>query len=263
LDRLSFVAWLKRNRVSVAGPLSRGDQLSVYLRDPDGVLVEITAKNAERMSTDDLARPSSEPTGVTDDMKLIKFDHASPLSSDSGLTRKFLENFVGLEEFGERPNPDQAGTSVAEAGSRDNPGFMRYLTSITASTGMVGKGNIHHIALAVEEDEDQLRIMRRLDEAGVNNSGIIDRFWFKSLYFRDPDYNLLEIATKRPGYAVDEAPDRLGTSLVLPKWLEGTRAEIEKALKETDKKSPHTWPPAYEQIPSPPESIPVGRRTFD
>jgi glyoxalase family protein len=141
-------------------------------------------------------------------------------------------------------------------GSGDNPGFLKYLTAPDARTGMVGKGNIHHIAVAVEEDEDQLKIKRKLDDAGVRNSGVIDRFWFKSLYFRDPDYNLLEIATKKPGYGVDEPPEKLGTSLVLPKWLEGSRGEIVAALKETDSKSTKTWPPEYEPVPSPPESIP-------
>ena len=110
-------------------------------------------------------------------------------------------------------------------GTPENPGFLKYLTDPSAKTGMVGKGNIHHIAVAVEEDEDQLRIKRSLDDAGIRNSGVIDRFWFRSLYFRDPDYNLLEIATKKPGYGVDEPLEKLGTSLVLPAWLEGDARE--------------------------------------
>jgi len=193
-------------------------------------------------------------------MRLIKFDHASPLSSDSHVTHKFLEKFVGLESFSEHANPDQEGTSLAEVGSADNPGFLKYLTSPGARTGMVGKGNIHHIAVAVEEDEDQLRIKRSLDDAAIRNSGVIDRFWFKSLYFRDPDYNLLEIATKKPGYGVDEPPEKLGTSLVLPKWLEVSRGKIEAALKETDSRASRTWPPKCESVPSPPESLPARRR---
>ena len=256
-----WAAWLRAKGVSVAGPFERGDKFSIYLKDPDGVLVEITAKNTEGVSLDYLRQLQvAEVTGVTSDMKLIKFDHASPLSSDSNVTHKFLENLVGLESFSERANPDQAGSSLAEVGSRDNPGFLKYLTSPGARTGMVGKGNIHHIAVAVEEDEDQLKIKRKLDDAGIRNSGVIDRFWFKSLYFRDPDYNLLEVATKKPGYGVDEPPEKLGTSLVLPKWLEGSRGKIEAALKETDSKGSRAWPPKYEPVPSPPESLPARRR---
>jgi glyoxalase family protein len=256
-----WATWLRSKGVSVAGPFERGDKFSIYLKDPDGVLVEITAKNAEGVSLDYLRQLQvAEVAGVTSDMKLIKFDHASPLSSDSNVTHKFLENLVGLESFSERANPDQEGSSLAEVGSRDNPGFLKYMTAPDAKTGMVGKGNIHHIAVAVEEEEDQLKIKRSLDDAGIRNSGVIDRFWFKSLYFRDPDYNLLEVATKKPGYAVDEAPEKLGTSLVLPKWLEESRGKIEAALKETDSKGSKTWPPKYEQVPSPPESLHVRQR---
>ena len=255
-----WAAWLRAKGVSVAGPFPRDDRLSLYLRDPDGVLIEITAQNPDGVSVDYLRRlDGAEVREVTADMKLVKFDHASPLSSDSEVTRKFLKNLVGLEGFSQRPNPDQEGASLAEVGSVDNPGFLKYLTSPGARTGMVGRGNIHHIALAVEEDEDQLRIKRRLDDAGIRNSGVIDRFWFRSLYFRDPDYNLLEVATKKPGYGVDEPPEKLGTSLVLPKWLEGSRGEIEAALRETDGKGSREWPPKYEPVPSPPESISAGR----
>jgi glyoxalase family protein len=255
-----WASWLRANGVSVAGPFPRDDKLSLYLRDPDGVLVEITAKNPDGVAADYLSKlEGAEVKGVTAEMRLVKFDHASPLSSDSHITHKFLEKLVGLESFSERANPDQEGTSLAEVGSPDNPGFLKYLTSPGARTGMVGKGNIHHIAVAVEEDEDQLRIKGKLDDAGIRNSGVIDRFWFKSLYFRDPDYNLLEIATKRPGYGVDEPPEKLGTSLVLPQWLEGSRGKIEAALKETDSKGSRTWPPKYEPVPSPPESLQARR----
>jgi glyoxalase family protein len=251
-----WVAWLRGKGVSVEGPFPRDGRLSLYLKDPDGVLIEITARNNDG-GTPESGREleGADMKEVTADMKLIKFDHASPLSSDSHITHKFLEKLVGLESFSERENPDQEGTSLAEMGTPENPGFLKYLTSPTAKTGMVGKGNIHHIAVAVEEDEDQLKIKRNLDDAGIRNSGVIDRFWFRSLYFRDPDYNLLEIATKKPGYGVDEPPDKLGTSLVLPAWLEVSRGKIEAALKETDSKGPRTWPPSYEPVPSPPESL--------
>lgn len=256
-----WAAWLRANGVKVAGPFERGERVSLYLRDPDGVMVEITSKNPEGVGLDYLRRlEAGEQTGLTSEMRLVKFDHASPLSSDSSVMRKFLQTFVGLESFSEGANPDQEGTSLAEAGSREDPGFMKYLVAPGAWTGTVGRGNIHHIAVSVEEDEDQLRIKRRLDEGGIRNSGVVDRFWFKSLYFRDPDYNLLEVATKKPGYAVDEPSERLGTSLVLPSWLEGSRPRIEAALRETDSRSHGAWPPEYEPVPSPPESVPAGVR---
>ena len=83
--------------------------------------------------------------------------------------------------------------------------------------------------MAVEDDRDQLKIMRHLDDVGIGNSGIIDRFWFHSLYFRDPDGNLLEVATEGPGYSADESPETLGSSLVLPKWVEPRRSESRRS----------------------------------
>jgi glyoxalase family protein len=59
---------------------------------------------------------------------------------------------------------------------------------------------------------------------------VIDRFWFRSVYFREPGGALFEIATDGPGFAVDEAPDALGTTLVLPPWLEPQRGRIEAAV---------------------------------
>jgi glyoxalase family protein len=250
-------AWLRAKGVHVVGPISRGERLSLYLRDPDGVLLEITAGNQDTVDIEYLKERTegSEVSELTPEMRLVRFDHASPLSSDPLVTQKFHQKLVGIDGFQERPNPDQEGSTVAEVGTAENPGFLRYLVSPSATTGMVGRGNIHHIALAVEEDEDQLKIKRSLDDAGIRNSGIIDRFWFKSLYFRDPDLNLLEIATKKPGYNVDEPQDRLGTSLVLPKWLEGSRGQIEDALKKTDSNTKGAWPPKYEKVPFPPESL--------
>ncbi|MDA4133352.1 MAG: VOC family protein, partial [Thaumarchaeota archaeon] len=77
-----WVAWLKAKGVSVAGPFLREDRLSIYLKDPDGVLVEITAKNPDGVSMDYLRQAAGgEVKEVTPDMRLVKFDHASPLSS--------------------------------------------------------------------------------------------------------------------------------------------------------------------------------------
>jgi glyoxalase family protein len=109
--------------------------------------------------------------------------------------------------------------------------------------------------MTVEDESDQQTILRQLNASGVHNSGVIDRFWFKSLYFRDPDGNLLEIATKGPGYGADETPEKLGSRLVLAPWLERRRDEIEGALSELDARNARTWPPAYPGAPSPPETL--------
>jgi glyoxalase family protein len=258
LDSLpKWKSWLLTQGVSVTGPFSRDGRVSLYLRDPDGVNIEITVPSSEITQTDLKEMDANLPDvkSITYDMKLIKFNHATPVSNDKRLTALFFDKTLALKNSFTKLNPDQAETSIEAIGNDSQPDFLRYIVSDEATQGFVGKGNVHHIAMAVEEDEDQLKIMNRLNSLGIHNSGIIDRFWFHSLYFRDPDGNLLEVATKKPGYAVDEAQDKLGTSLILPPWVEPRRKEIEMALQETDSKNSVRWPPTYPQVVSPPEAI--------
>ena len=94
-----------------------------------------------------------------------------------------------------------------------------------------GAGSVHHVAFNIEMDQydawtDRLKTMR------VPNSGPVDRFWFKSLYFREPNGILFELATNGPGFQADEPMDKLGETLSLPPFLESKRAAIEAKLKK-------------------------------
>jgi glyoxalase family protein len=94
-----------------------------------------------------------------------------------------------------------------------------------------GAGAVHHVAFNIEMSQyeawtDRLKSMR------VPNSGPVDRFWFKSLYFREPGGILFELATDGPGFAADEPMDKLGETLSLPPFLESKRAAIEAKLKK-------------------------------
>jgi glyoxalase family protein len=251
-------AWLQSHRVSVVGPLARDERISLYLKDPDGVTVEITKPNEERVNADylqELGRDLPTVQEITSDMRLTAFNHATPVTKNPELTARFFSQLLGLKNSFRRTNSDQVDSTIIAIGNDAQPDFLRYLASPTAPAGYVGVGNIHHIAMAVEDDSDQLRILRHLNASGISNSGIVDRFWFKSLYFRDPDGNLLEIATKGPGYTADEPLEKLGSRLVLAPWLEPKRDEIESALSELDHKNARSWPPTYPQVSSPPETL--------
>jgi glyoxalase family protein len=93
-----------------------------------------------------------------------------------------------------------------------------------------GAGGVHHVAFRTP-DADYDAWTDRLGELRVPNSGKVDRFWFRSLYFREPNGILFEIASDGPGFGVDEPMDKLGEKLVLPPFLEGRRKEIEAGLK--------------------------------
>ena len=94
-----------------------------------------------------------------------------------------------------------------------------------------GAGAVHHVAFRTPDEAQYHGWTRHLSELGVPNSGEIDRFYFRSLYFREPNGILFEIATDGPGFATDEPMAALGEKLALPPFLEGRRAEIEAGLK--------------------------------
>ncbi|HEU5209459.1 MAG TPA: ring-cleaving dioxygenase [Longimicrobiales bacterium] len=94
-----------------------------------------------------------------------------------------------------------------------------------------GAGGVHHLALRTPSEEEYHAWTERLTRLGIPNSGEIDRYWFRSLYFREPNGILFEIATDGPGFAVDEDPATLGEKVVLPPFLEPQRERIVAGLK--------------------------------
>jgi glyoxalase family protein len=98
-----------------------------------------------------------------------------------------------------------------------------------AEPGLQAAGTVHHIAWASETDDHEAW-RARVVEAGARPTPVIDRFWFRSIYFREPSGVLFEIATLGPGFGIDEDPEHLGESLILPPFLEERREEIEAAL---------------------------------
>lgn len=103
-----------------------------------------------------------------------------------------------------------------------------------AAPGGWGVGSVHHIAWRVPDGEAQRDIHAAVARAGGRPTDVIDRFWFQSVYFREPGGALFEVATDGPGFAVDEPADALGERLILPPWLEPRRAEIERALPKLE-----------------------------
>jgi len=94
-----------------------------------------------------------------------------------------------------------------------------------------GAGSVHHVAFRTPNDEEYRGWIERLREMGIPSSGPVDRFYFRSLYFREPNGVLFEIATDGPGFTADEPLEALGEKLSLPPFLESRRGEIEAALK--------------------------------
>jgi glyoxalase family protein len=138
-------------------------------------------------------------------------------------TTEFLTTALGFERLG-------ADGEWTRYGFRELPGVVDVRAAPDARRGAWGVGAVHHLAWAVDDDEHQLRVRAQVEAAGGRATDVIDRFWFKSVYFKEPGGVLFELATMGPGFAIDEDPAHLGESLVLPPWYEPSRAQIAAAL---------------------------------
>jgi glyoxalase family protein len=146
------------------------------------------------------------------------FHHVALVSGDAGRARAFYRDVLGLGLAGRSADPDDAASPLLFLGGEDGrPGTLLSVRDWgTAPQGRPGIGGVHHVAFGVESDEALLKWKRRLVDAGAHASGPYDRGYFTSLYFRDPDGQILEIATAGPGYGIDEPMDALGRELRLP-----------------------------------------------
>lgn len=146
------------------------------------------------------------------------FHHITMVSTSAPRTLAFYGGLLGFDLVKKTVNFDDPGAYHLYFGRRGGrPGtILTFFEWAQARRGHWGVGGIHHLALGVATPEAQLKWKRRLTDAGVTVSGPIDRGYFKSLYFADPDGQVLEIATAGPGYAIDEPADALGERLVVP-----------------------------------------------
>jgi Glyoxalase/Bleomycin resistance protein/Dioxygenase superfamily. len=104
------------------------------------------------------------------------------------------------------------------------------LESPESPVGEEATGTVHHVAWRATDDDHQLAWREVLVKAGRKVTPVIDRYYFKSIYFREPSGVLFEIATDRPGFAIDEAPEKLGSELSLPPWFQVKRDKLDHDL---------------------------------
>ncbi len=152
--------------------------------------------------------------------------------NDLSPTAWTLTEVLGFREIDTYPHPEdpagrivvyvtRSGASRSELHVAERPGLPR---------GRVGIGGVHHVAFRVPDDEAHRAWRERIHAAGLGVTPVIDRFYFRSIYFREPGGVLFEIATDGPGFATDEDPAHLGERLALPPFLEPRRTAIEAGL---------------------------------
>ena len=140
-------------------------------------------------------------------------------------TEAILTQAMGMTKAREFSN-----TSVFKMNGSGPVSELHVRTDKGLPVAQQGAGSVHHVAFNIPS-ADYEAWAKRLKELRIPNSGPVDRFWFKSLYFREPNGILFEIATDGPGFATDESLENLGKTLSLPPFLEAKRAQIEAGLK--------------------------------
>jgi glyoxalase family protein len=150
-------------------------------------------------------------------------------------TALVLQHVMGMREVRQYPHPEVAAHTVHvfEMGQGGPSAELHVVVQPGFPVAQSGAGGVHHVAFRTSDNNyeawaERLRSMR------IPNSGKVDRYWFKSLYFREPNGILFEIASDGPGFAVDEDEATLGEKIVLAPFLEPRRAEIVANLKPID-----------------------------
>ena len=191
---------------------------SLLVADPSGLALRLVANGADR-------RSGWTGNGVAADAA-VRGLHSVTLHSR--MPDRTLDLMTGLLGF---TQVDDAGSRVRLAVGADEPGrLVEILRSQDAPGSLNGLGTVHHVAFAISDGEDQIRLREELIRQGLQVTDVLDRSYFQSIYFREPGGILFEVATTKPGFAIDEEPAQLGQSLKLPPWEEKNRAAIEAAL---------------------------------
>ena len=186
--------------------------------DPSGLMLELVGTEGD-------ARPPWMSGGVAA-AQAIRGLHGVTLEiRDPARTIEFTTELLGFRVVNE--GPSRTRLAVGNGG----PGEMiDILHSPSAAPAVNGLGTVHHVAFAISDADEQLKIRAELVRHGVQVTEVRDRQYFRSIYFREPGGVLFEIATVPPGFAVDETLPCLGQDLKLPPWEEPHRTTIETKL---------------------------------
>ena len=155
---------------------------------------------------------------------------------DLGPTDALLQRALGMRPIRDYPHPDNQKHTVHvyEMGPGGTAAELHVAVQPELRAARQGAGGVHHVAFRTPTFEEHARWVERISQLGIRNSGLVDRYYFRSLYFREPNGILFEIASDVPGFAVDEDEATLGEKIVLPPFLEPRRAEIVANLAPID-----------------------------
>jgi glyoxalase family protein len=168
---------------------------------------------------------------------ILGLHHITGVCSDAGRTEEYYTGTLGLRLAARSVDATSGKCHLYLAAGDGRPGsIVSFLERPGASPGREGVGGTHHFALLVETRDALLKWKRRLTDRGIAVNGPLDRHYFESIYHRDPDGAVIEIATRGAGWSRDEAPDRIGTEHRPPP------PEMLKGNRDQERIRAETWP---------------------
>jgi len=203
--------WARRLEGEGAAP-ERGDG-RLRFADPEGLEHELVVTTA-----DDEPLVADHPE-IPAELALQGFEGVRAYSGSPHATTAVLEGIMGAS---------RRDDNAFELRGQRRGGWIA-LDEPPAEPGRQSAGIVHHIAWSTT-DAQQGAWLQRLNEAGLRNSGIVDRHYFHSVYFREPGGVLFELATEEPGFTIDGPVEDFGKNIILPPWLESRRPEVEARL---------------------------------
>jgi len=219
---------LREGGVKAGYVVERDGRLTLDLEDPEGQRLSLVddggAGEAHPWERSPVS-PNNQVRGLGPIMLSVPV-----LRPTDGILQK-----IGMRAVREYPHPENAKDSVHvyEMGPGGAGAELHVAVQPDIGPTQPGAGGVHHVAFRTP-DADYDAWAERLNTLGIPNSGKVDRYWFRSLYFREPNGILFEIASDGPGFGVDEDPATLGEKVVLAPFLEPHRAEIVANLKPID-----------------------------
>ncbi len=222
--------WAKRLRaegVQTGDIIERDGRLTLDLEDPEG----------QRLSLIDDGGTGTfvpwEQSPVPPEYQIRGLGPVMLSVARLGLTDAVLRMVLGMQPQRTYPHPDFSNDTVHvyAMGNGGPAAEVHVVAQPHLPPAQAGAGGVHHVAFRVPTFAEHTAWAQRLRELRIPNSGIVDRYYFRSLYFREPNGILFELATDEPGFAVDEPAETLGERLALPPFLEPHRHVIEAGLK--------------------------------
>ena len=200
---------------------------TVRFTDPEGQRLALVAGGRE----DEFVPWERGPAPVKHQIRGL--GHIGLTVSRLAPTARVLTEVMGFRQVGSYPSPEHPNvTTVVFESGQGGPGTqVRVDERPDLPAARLGAGGVHHVAFRAPNDVEHRAWRDRVRAAGLGITDVIDRYYFKSLYFREPGRILFEIATDGPGFATDEDAEHLGERLALPPFLEPHRAEIEAGLR--------------------------------